>query len=87
VRILENHQVVQRGPYCIVRHPGYLGNLIGCLGQPLLLGSWWAFIPALLTVLAFAVRTYLEDQTLQKELPGYADYAKHVRRRLIPGIW
>jgi protein-S-isoprenylcysteine O-methyltransferase Ste14 len=87
VRIQENHQVAQRGPYRIVRHPGYLGNLIGCLGQPLLFGSWWAFIPAILTILAFAIRTDLEDKTLQQELDGYSDYAKQVRHRLIPGIW
>jgi protein-S-isoprenylcysteine O-methyltransferase Ste14 len=87
VRIQENHQVAQRGPYRLVRHPGYFGNLIGCIGQPLLFGSWWAFIPAILTIIAFAVRTALEDRTLQKELPGYADYARQVRYRLFPGIW
>jgi protein-S-isoprenylcysteine O-methyltransferase Ste14 len=87
VRIQEHHQVAQRGPYRLVRHPGYLGNLIGCLGQPLLFGSWWAFIPAILTILAFTIRTALEDKTLQEELDGYSDYAKQVRSRLIPGIW
>ncbi|MBN2115138.1 MAG: isoprenylcysteine carboxylmethyltransferase family protein [Anaerolineales bacterium] len=87
VRIQENHQVAQRGPYRFVRHPGYFGNLIGCIGQPLLLGSWWAFIPAVLTILAFVIRTALEDRTLQKELDGYSDYAQQVRYRLIPGIW
>jgi protein-S-isoprenylcysteine O-methyltransferase Ste14 len=87
VRIQENHKVAQRGPYRLVRHPGYLGNLIGCIGQPLLFGSWWAFIPATLTILAFAIRTELEDKTLQEELAGYSDYAKQVRHRLIPGIW
>jgi protein-S-isoprenylcysteine O-methyltransferase Ste14 len=87
VRIQENHQVASRGPYRLVRHPGYFGNLIGCIGQPLLFGSWWAFIPAVLTIIAFAIRTALEDDTLQKELPGYSDYARQVRFRLIPGIW
>jgi len=87
VRIQENHQVAQRGPYRLVRHPGYFGNVIGSIGQPLLFGSWWAFIPALLTIFAFAIRTALEDKTLQKELDGYSEYAKQVRYRLIPGIW
>jgi protein-S-isoprenylcysteine O-methyltransferase Ste14 len=87
VRIQENHQVAQHGPYRLVRHPGYFGNLIGCIGQPLLFGSWWAFIPALLTILAFVIRTALEDRTLQKELNGYAEYVKQVRYRLVPGIW
>ena len=87
VRIQENHKVAQRGPYRFVRHPGYFGNVLGCIAQPLLFGSWWAFIPALLTILAFIIRTALEDKTLQKELPGYADYAREVHYRLIPGLW
>jgi len=33
------------------------------------------------------LRTHLEDQTLQSELPGYAEYAQRTRYRLIPGIW
>jgi len=87
VRIHENHRVASGGPYRLVRHPGYLGNLIGCVGQPLLFGSWWAFIPACLTIIAFVIRTALEDNTLQKELAGYSDYAEQVHFRLIPGIW
>ena len=35
----------------------------------------------------FVVRTVREDQMLQEELPGYKDYAEHVRFRLIRGIW
>ena len=33
------------------------------------------------------LRTHLEDQTLQAELPGYAEYAQKVRYRLLPGVW
>jgi len=87
VRFQKDHQVAKRGPYRLVRHPGYFGNVIGCLGQPLLFGSWWAFIPAILTIIAFTIRTALEDKTLQIELNGYSEYAKQVRYRLIPGIW
>jgi protein-S-isoprenylcysteine O-methyltransferase Ste14 len=32
-------------------------------------------------------RTALEDRTLQAELPGYIEYARQVRFRLIPGVW
>ena len=87
VRIQEGHQVAQCGPYRLVRHSGYLGNVIGCLGQPLLFGSWWAFIPAILTIIAFVIRTALEDKTLLEELEGYSEYAQQVLYRLIPGIW
>lgn len=81
------HRVVETGPYRLVRHPGYLGFFGWILATPLLLGSWWALVPALLSIGGVAVRTALEDRTLIHELPGYADYAKRTRYRLVPGIW
>jgi len=81
------HRVIDTGPYGFIRHPGYLGFFGWGLSTPLFLGSWWAFIPALLSVAAIVIRTALEDQTLREELTGYRDYANRVRYRLIPGIW
>jgi len=81
------HQAVNSGPYQLVRHPGYAGSVIYNLLIPLVLGSYWAYVPALLTVLLLLVRTALEDRTLQAELPGYAEYARKVTKRLIPGVW
>lgn len=82
-----DHQVISSGPYHFVRHPGYIGLTLSGLVVPLLLGSWWALIPGLLTSALSIVRTALEDKTLQAELPGYAEYAARVRYRLLPGIW
>ena len=81
------HKVVRDGPYRIVRHPGYAGGLYTWLTAPLMLGTLWAYIPALLTVCALVVRTALEDRTLIQELPGYAEYTARTRYRLLPGIW
>ena len=81
------HTVATAGPYQYVRHPGYVGGILFALATPLILGSWWAFIPAGLTTCVFVVRTALEDQTLQNELDGYRDYAARIRARLLPGIW
>ena len=53
----------------------------------MVLGSNWALLPAALIVSVFVVRTALEDRTLQAELPGYREYAQHVRYRLLPGVW
>jgi protein-S-isoprenylcysteine O-methyltransferase Ste14 len=87
VRIQPGHQVAVSGPYRFIRHPGYAGACIYFLAQPLVFGSWWAFIPALLAVACYILRTSLEDRTLQNELPGYLDYAGLVRYRLMPYIW
>jgi protein-S-isoprenylcysteine O-methyltransferase Ste14 len=79
--------VISTGPYAWVRHPGYIGAILSYLAMPFLLDSIWALIPAVLISAALIIRTSLEDQTLQAELPGYADYARQVRYRLLPGVW
>jgi protein-S-isoprenylcysteine O-methyltransferase Ste14 len=81
------HRLVDTGPYRLVRHPGYLGFVGWILSTPLLLGSWWAFVPTLLSIAGMVVRTVLEDRTLKAELSGYAEYANRVRYRLVPGVW
>ena len=81
------HAVCDSGPYRLVRHPGYAGNIPPLLGIVLALGSVWALIPAVAALIIAVVRTALEDQTLQEELLGYRDYARRVRYRLIPGIY
>jgi len=82
-----NQTVCTDGPYRFVRHPGYLGGLVFIVATPLLLGSFWGLIPAILLMIPVIGRTYLEDETLHAELPGYQDYARNVRYRLIPYIW
>jgi protein-S-isoprenylcysteine O-methyltransferase Ste14 len=82
-----HHRVVTTGPYAVVRHPGYVGASLWVLGSPLIVGSAYGLIPAGLTVGLLVLRTWLEDKTLQAELPGYTEYTKQVRYRLLPGIW
>lgn len=81
------HTVCQSGPYRFVRHPGYVGFALQSLWMPVLLGSWWALIPAAATVVLMIIRTSVEDRTLQAELPGYRECAKSVHYRLVRGIW
>jgi protein-S-isoprenylcysteine O-methyltransferase Ste14 len=87
VRIQPGQQVIDRGPYSVVRHPMYatIFPLFG--GIPLALGSFWALIPGTLVSLVLVVRTLFEDRMLQQELAGYKEYAARVRYRLIPGVW
>jgi protein-S-isoprenylcysteine O-methyltransferase Ste14 len=81
------HTVATGGPYRYVRHPSYVGGILFALATPPALGSLWAFIPAVLTVGVFFVRTALEDRALQEKLLGYAEYAQQTRYRLLPGVW
>jgi protein-S-isoprenylcysteine O-methyltransferase Ste14 len=81
------HTTITAGPYRYVRHPGYLGMIVSALMIPLVLGSWWALIPAGVAAGLMILRTALEDKTLQLELDGYKEFTKRTRYRLIPGIW
>jgi protein-S-isoprenylcysteine O-methyltransferase Ste14 len=81
------HTVVTGGPYRLIRPPGYAGTLMFTLATPLILSSWWAFVPAAATAAVTVLRTALEDRTLHDELGGYADYTRAVRDKLVPSVW
>ena len=79
--------VATGGPYRFVRHPGYTGTILTAVATPMLLASWWAFALSVPAASLLILRTILEDRTLQAELPGYLEYARRVRYRLVPGVW
>ena len=81
------HRVVSTGPYAFVRHPMYSASVLFFVGAPLLLGSWWGFAMSPLFAVLFAIRARLEERALLAGLPGYADYTRRVRYRLLPGLW
>ncbi len=81
------HYVITDGPYRYVRHPGYTGVIVTSFAIPLMLGSLWALVPALIGDCILVIRTLLEDNTLKSELAGYTEYAAKTHYRLIPGIW
>jgi protein-S-isoprenylcysteine O-methyltransferase Ste14 len=79
--------VCKDGPYKYVRHPGYVGGFLFTITVGLVLGSWYASIPQVIAALMLVWRTAREDRTLQAELPGYAEFAKETKYRLVPGLW
>jgi len=87
VQTERGHRVVSTGPYAWVRHPMYSGTILFFVGAPLLLGSWWGVALSPLFVILFAVRSGIEERALIAGLPGYADYTRRVRYRLVPGLW
>ncbi len=80
------HEVIQTG-LINMSDIQYIGGILMAISTALVLGSLWALIPAGIVTILLIIRTYLEDITLQKELPGYAEYAKNVRYRLLPLVW
>ncbi|HET7097682.1 MAG TPA: isoprenylcysteine carboxylmethyltransferase family protein [Casimicrobiaceae bacterium] len=87
IEVAENQRVVSTGPYSIVRHPMYASASLYLLGTPLALGSYWGLVPIAVVIPFLVWRLFDEERFLVKNLPGYAEYRKRVRHRLIPFIW
>ncbi len=87
VKVEENQTVVDTGLYGIVRHPMYAVTIDLFLLMPLILGSWYALIVFAFYPAIIVVRLKAEEDLLTKELPGYAEYKKKVKHRIIPFIW
>jgi len=87
VEVAPDQKVITTGPYAVVRHPMYAGTLVLYLFTPIALGSFWAVIPFALISAAFPIRILNEEKVLLRDLPGYGDYMKKTKYRLIPGIW
>ncbi len=89
VRIQEERgqRVIDTGPYALVRHPMYAAAILYLAGMPFLLGSWYGLLFVPLYIGGIAPRAMAEERLLARELPGYADYMKRVRWRIIPGVW
>lgn len=79
--------VVDTGPYAIVRHPMYSGITLVMIGFPLWLGSVAALIAAIVPVTLLAARIHFEERLLVVRLAGYDDYRRRVRWRLVPKAW
>jgi protein-S-isoprenylcysteine O-methyltransferase Ste14 len=87
IGVWSGQQVVSSGPYAAVRHPMYSGALLMLIGTPLTLGSFWALVAVVPLAAAIVWRLLDEEAFLQKNLPGYAEYCRRVRSRLVPYAW
>ncbi len=79
--------LVDTGLYAFVRHPWYLGLLAFQAGIALWLESYAGTIAVSVLLVVSIARIVAEEATLQKTLPGYTEYMKNVRYRLVPFIW
>ena len=87
IEVQEGQTVVSTGLYGIVRHPMYAVTLVLFLSMPLVLGSGLAFVVFLAYPAIIAKRIRNEEAVLARDLPGYTEYLKKVRWRLIPFVW
>jgi protein-S-isoprenylcysteine O-methyltransferase len=88
VTIEKDHELVERGPFRMVRHPSYTGVLLAFVGLALTLGNWAALLVILLPIsAAFIHRMNVEENALSGALgPQYTDYIRRTKR-LVPFIY
>ena len=87
IQVQQGQRVVDTGLYGIVRHPMYAVTILLFLMMPLVLGSWYALIVFAVYPVVIVVRLKDEEDLLTRELPGYDEYKKKVKYRLIPFVW
>ena len=87
IEVQSGQKVIDTGLYGVVRHPMYAATLLLFLAMPFVLGSLISFLIMLCYIPLIAKRMKNEEAVLLKGLPGYGDYMKKVRYRVIPFVW
>ena len=87
IEVMAGQRVISTGPYAIVRHPMYASALLYLLGTPLALGSYWGLLAFAFMAPFLIWRLLDEERVLARDLPGYTEYQRRVRHRLLPLIW
>jgi len=87
IEVAEDQRVINTDVYGIVRHPMYVGMIVLYAISPIVLGSWWAVIPALVIIPVIVARILDEEKALEQDLPGYVEYKQKVKYRLVPFVW
>jgi protein-S-isoprenylcysteine O-methyltransferase Ste14 len=82
----EGAELVEHGPYAVVRHPVYTGGILFALGISLAL-SPWALLAAAALALVWALKAAVEERFLLDRFPAYAGYREQTRYRLIPYVY
>jgi len=86
VTLKQDHQLIERGPYAIVRHPIYSGFLAGMLGTAIALGEWRGLAGLALAFLGWWTKSRTEEAFLAEHFgAGYASYRRRVKA-LIPFV-
>lgn len=87
IRVEAGQPVISTGAYAFVRHPMYAAALPMLVLTPLALGSYWGLLVGIAVIPALVWRLLDEERVLARELPGYIDYCRTVRWRLVPYVW
>jgi protein-S-isoprenylcysteine O-methyltransferase Ste14 len=84
VTVKQNHELIRKGPYAMVRHPIYSGFLLGLLGAALAVGEWRGLAGLALAFVGWGMKLRQEEAFMAAQFGGaYAAYRRQVKA-LIP---
>ena len=79
-------ELVEDGPYAVVRHPVYSGGILIAAGISVALSPWALVATAALAVV-WALKARVEERFLMERYPAYAEYRERTRYRLVPYVY
>ncbi|MGD0617349.1 MAG: isoprenylcysteine carboxylmethyltransferase family protein [Bryobacteraceae bacterium] len=87
VTLKEDHELIRKGPYALVRHPIYTGMVLGFLGAAVDCARVGALLGVALAMLGLRMKWGTEEQFMVRQFGAeYLDYKRHVKA-LIPFVW
>lgn len=87
VTVKQDHRLIQRGPYALVRHPIYSGICLALLGGAVAFGEVRGFLGWIIVVIGFRVKWKVEESFMTEQFGAeYTQYKQRVRA-LVPFVW
>jgi protein-S-isoprenylcysteine O-methyltransferase Ste14 len=87
MRVKEGHELVQSGPYAIVRHPIYAGLLLAIVGTALTLGTVASYIGLAAGAAALIIRVHFEEELMNQEFRKTHEAYRRRTKKLVPFVW
>ncbi len=85
--IKKDHELVQRGPYRVVRHPIYSGVLLAAFGSCLAEGRVWSLHVFGMAAILLILKLKEEEALMARQFPeAYFEYRRRVKA-LIPFLY
>lgn len=86
VIVQKEHELIQRGPYALIRHPMYSGLLLMLLGVAIYYGRYPWILIFVCCLFGLYTKSQLEEKLLAKTFPDYENYKRRTKA-LIPWVW
>jgi protein-S-isoprenylcysteine O-methyltransferase Ste14 len=87
ITVQQDHELVRKGPYGIVRHPIYAGFMLATLGTAIIRGDLGGLVAVALIVIAWGYKARLEESFMIKQFGAEYEQYRHDVKGLIPGVW